>query len=52
MITKMTLLYPNKQEQQKIASYFRSLDRQIDIQTRRLEKLKQIKTACLDNMFV
>lgn len=43
---------PKEQEQQKIASYFRNLDRQITLQTRRLEKLKQIKAACLDKMFV
>lgn len=39
-------------EQDKIASYFTSLDKQITIQTQRLEKLKQIKSACLDAMFV
>ena len=39
-------------EQKKIASYFRSIDRQIDLQTQRLKKLKQIKAACLDKMFV
>lgn len=39
-------------EQQRIASYFRSLDKQISMQEKRLEKLKQIKAACLDKMFV
>jgi type I restriction enzyme S subunit len=39
-------------EQLKIASYFRSLDKQISLQEARLEKLKQIKAACLDKMFV
>jgi type I restriction enzyme S subunit len=39
-------------EQTAIASYFRSLDRQISLQSQRLEKLKQIKAACLDKMFV
>ena len=43
---------PSYQEQKKIADYFRSLDSQIIGQTQRLEKLKQIKSACLDNMFV
>ena len=46
------LLPKTKTEQQKIASYFTNLDRQITLQTQRLEKLKQIKAACLDNMFV
>lgn len=42
----------NIKEQESIASYFTNLDRQISLQTQRLEKLKQIKSACLDNMFV
>lgn len=45
-------LIPSYKEQQKIASYFTNLDSQITLQTQRLEKLKQIKSACLDNMFV
>lgn len=50
---KAELLLPKtKEEQQQIASYFTSLDKQISLQTQRLEKLKQIKAACLDNMFV
>lgn len=39
-------------EQQKIADYFTNLDSQITLQTQLQEKLKQIKSACLDNMFV
>lgn len=39
-------------EQRKIASYFTALDRKIALQSQRLEKLKQIKAACLDKMFV
>ena len=42
----------SKEEQQKIASFFSSLDSQISLQEKRLEKLKQIKSACLDKMFV
>ena len=42
----------SKEEQQMIASFFTSLDSQITLQSQRLEKLKQIKSACLDNMFV
>lgn len=49
---KETILVPTYAEQQKIGTYFRNLDRQISLQTQRLEKLKQIKTACLDKMFV
>lgn len=51
--SSISILYPtNVLEQQRIASYFTSLDKQIALQTQRLEKLKQIKAACLDKMFV
>ncbi len=43
---------PSFEEQQQIADYFTSLDKQISLQEQRLEKLKQIKSACLDKMFV
>lgn len=49
---EMVFLVPKVEEQQQIASYFTSLDKQIALQTQRLEKLKQIKAACLDKMFV
>lgn len=39
-------------EQQSIASFFTSLDRQIALHAKRLEKLKQIKATCLDKVFV
>ncbi|MCI6196727.1 MAG: restriction endonuclease subunit S [Prevotella sp.] len=42
----------DKAEQHQIASYFRNLDIQISEQEKRLEKLKQIKAACLDKMFM
>ena len=43
---------PSLKEQERIATYFRSLDKQISLLEHRLEKLKQIKAACLDKMFV
>lgn len=50
---KQNILLPKSDtEQQSIASFFTSLDRQIALYTQRLEKLKQIKAACLDKMFV
>ena len=49
---EMSFLVPSKEEQIKIASYLKNLDHQIALQTHRLEKLKQIKSACLDKMFV
>ena len=48
----INILLPSYQEQTKIGDYFTNLDTQITLQTQRLEKLKQIKSACLDNMFV
>ena len=51
-LQKCQIKVPSLQEQQKIASYFYNLDKQISLQTQRLEKLKQIKAACLDKMFV
>ena len=50
---KTELLLPeSKAEQAAIGRYFSNLDKQITLQAQRLEKLKQIKSACLDNMFV
>lgn len=43
---------PSLEEQKLIGNYFTSLDRQISLQSQRLEKLKQIKSACLEKMFV
>lgn len=43
---------PTKDEQRHIGRFFRSMDSQISLQEQRLEKLKQIKSACLDKMFV
>jgi type I restriction enzyme S subunit len=37
-------------EQRRIASFFRSLDKKISLQSQQIEKLKQMKSACLDKM--
>ena len=52
IFSKITVMMPSFAEQRAIASYFITLDRQINLQSQRLEKLKQIKAACLDEMFV
>ena len=43
---------PTKHEQQKIGTYFRKLDELIALERTQLDKLKQIKEACLSGMFV
>ena len=52
IILETEFLLPPVEEQRAIASFFTNLDRQITLHTQRLEKLKQIKAACLDKMFV
>lgn len=47
-----SILVPSYEEQIQIGQFLSSLDSQITLQAQRLEKLKQIKSACLDNMFV
>lgn len=49
---KESILVPSYEEQKKIGTFFEILDKQISLQEKRLEKLKQIKAACLDKMFV
>ena len=44
--------FPSLGEQRKIADFFQNLDRQISLTEAKLEKLKQIKSACLNLMFV
>lgn len=49
---KEKILVPSYEEQKDIGYFFACLDKQISLQEQRLEKLKQIKAACLDKMFV
>ena len=47
------ILYPKSEtEQAAIGTYFRNLDNLITLHQRELEKLKNIKKSCLENMFV
>lgn len=49
----MPILMPDSEdEQQEIANFFSSLDKQISLEEKKLEKLKRIKSACLDKMFI
>jgi type I restriction enzyme, S subunit len=43
---------PAFEEQEKIGTYFRTLDELISKHATQLQKLKQIKSACLEKMFV
>ena len=51
-IQEVTIAYPSKTEQDRIVSIFRQLDNLITLHQRKLEKLKNIKKACLEKMFV
>ena len=44
--------FPSRDEQIKIAEFFRHLDNLITLHQRELEKLKNLKKACLEKMFV
>lgn len=52
IVEKFNILIPTLSEQKLVGNLLSSLDSQISLQTQCLEKLKQIKSACLDNMFV
>ena len=43
---------PSLAEQKKISDYFQNIDHLISLHQRKLEKLKNIKKACLEKMFV
>ena len=49
---ELGLSLPSLAEQQKIGTYFRTLDALITQHAIQLQKLKQIKSACLEKMFV
>ncbi len=46
------MTYPSKEEQERIAIFFRNLDHLITLHQRKLERLQNIKKACLEKMFV
>lgn len=52
-IKRTVVFFPrDKAEQEKIGSYFRTLDVLISQHATQLKKLKQLKSACLEKMFV
>lgn len=46
------LLVPKYEEQKRIADYLDSIDQLVELYGQRIEKLKNIKAACLDGMFI
>ena len=46
------IMLPKKDEQVKIAAFFQHLDTIISLHQRELDKLKNLKKACLEKMFV
>ena len=50
--TELVVPVPKLEEQKKIASYISSLNNLITLHQRKLEKLKILKKACLEKMFV
>jgi len=51
-INDVDVIVPTLQEQTKIGSLFASIDNLITLHQRELEKLKNLKKACLEKMFV
>jgi type I restriction enzyme S subunit len=51
-VMKLPVSLPSKDEQKKIGAYFRTLDKLISKHAIQLQKLQQIKSACLEKMFV
>lgn len=49
---ELRVMLPSIKEQSQIGSYFQNLDNLISLQQQKIDKLKNIKKACLDKMFV
>jgi type I restriction enzyme S subunit len=52
LVQSTNICFPDKAEQKKIGHYFRTLDSLISKHAVQLAKLKQLKSACLERMFV
>lgn len=52
-IAQVVVIYPlNQDEQKEIGDFFKNLDHLITLHQRKIEKLQNIKKACLEKMFV
>ena len=52
MLTELNIPFPSQSEQKQIGAFFANLDNLITLHQRQLEKLKNIKSALLEKMFV
>ena len=52
VLAEIPVMIPTPEEQQKIGTYFRTLDELIAKHATQLQKLQQLKSACLARMFV
>lgn len=52
VLENLKIKFPINAEQKKIGEYFENLDKLIALQQCKLEKLKNIKKACMEKMFV
>lgn len=52
ILGRMVIKVPSLTEQEKIGTYFHSLDKTITLHENELEKLNNLKKACLEKMFV
>ena len=52
IVGDIVIPYTDKKEQEQIGQYFQNFDNLITLHQRELEKLKNIKKSCLENMFV
>jgi type I restriction enzyme S subunit len=52
LFVEMPIPFPKIEEQSQIGSYFQNLDKLISLHQQEIQKLKNIKKACLEKMFV
>jgi len=51
-LQNIKVIYSSLSEQTAIANYFQNFDKLISTQEQEIEKLQNLKKACLDKMFV
>ena len=52
LVSNTNVMYPRKEEQSVVGKYFEMIDSLITLHQRKLEKLKNVKSALLEKMFV